>query len=231
MSEKHYTKTEIVFCTGNVGKYQHMVLNTKQITSINIVQNGELDIIEPQMNSMEEIALFKAQYAYKQLKKPVIVQDSGLLIKELNDFPGPYAKYVSQTIGCRGILKLLEGVKDRSCGFDGCIVFVDENGKSHVFNEPNQIKYWGKIAQPKDVSQLLGDVIEGNPTSELQGNTMASNTSSNNPDNNFWTIFVPQDIPGNEKTFVQFSEEKMSSYQKARQSCYNVFSKWLEGKY
>ena len=238
MSEEHFVTTEILFCSGNVGKYEHLLLNTKHIGSIKIIQNCDLDIVEPQLNTIEEIALFKAQYAYKKFKKPVIVQDSGLIIKELNNFPGPYTKYVSQTIGCKGILKLLEGVNDRSCAFDGCLVFIDESGKSHVFNGPNNIKYWGKIAQTNDVRSILGDFLDLKQESEQYGKTclskVASNWSSPNPNENFWTIFVPVDIshlPGNEKTLAQLSEDELIIFQKSRKSCFREFAKWLEEKY
>ena len=87
----------------------------------------------------------------------MIVQDSGLVIKDLKDFPGPYTKYVSQTIGCSGILKLLEGKIDRSCGFTACLVFIDEAEQVHVFNEHNKAKYWGEIARPEETNYLFDE--------------------------------------------------------------------------
>merc|ERR1712018_206179 len=135
------SKKRIYFCSGNTGKYDHLLLNTRHIDSIEIIQKHDLDIVEPQLNTIEEIALHKAKVAYKKLNEPVIVQDSGLVIKSLNDFPGPYTKYVSQTIGCKGILKLLVGHTDRSCGWDGFLVFIDENGVSHTFKEFITSKY------------------------------------------------------------------------------------------
>ena len=137
--------SEIYFCSSNVGKYDHLLLNTQHIKNIKIVQMKHLDIVEPQLNSIEEIAVFKAKQAHKLLQKPVVVHDSGLVIKQLKDFPGPYTKYVSQTIGCTGILKLLERKSDRLCGFSACLVFVDEKADVHIFNEQNKEKYWGDV--------------------------------------------------------------------------------------
>ena len=132
------SKKRIYFCSGNTGKYDHLLLNTQHSDSIEIIQKHDLDIVEPQLNTIEEIALHKAKVAFEKLKEPVIVQDSGLVIKSLHDFPGPYTKYVSQTIGCRGILKLLVGHTDRSCGFYGCLVFIDKDGKTNIFKEGKQ---------------------------------------------------------------------------------------------
>ena len=238
MSEKCCDATEILFCSGNVGKYEHLVLNTNHINSVKIIQNSDINIVEPQMNTIQEIAMYKAEYAHKKLMKPVIVQDSGLIIKELKDFPGPYTKYVSQTIGCKGILRLLEGVKDRSCAFDGCLVFIDEKGKNHVFNEPHENKYWGKIAVPKDVEKILGESIvqkqEDSCNDSLQLHKAAASWSSGNPDENFWTIFVPTDIlglPAKIKTLAELSKCELTSYQKSRKSCFKEFAKWLEQNY
>ena len=136
---------EIYFCSSNAGKYEHLLLNTQHIKSVKIIQKANLNIVEPQLNSIEEIAVYKAKKAHEMLQKPVIVQDSGLIIKELKDFPGPYTKYVSQTIGCTGVLKLLEEKKDRSCGFSACLVFIDDAKQVHVFKEHNKAKYWGEI--------------------------------------------------------------------------------------
>lgn len=77
---------------------------------------------------MGEIACGKAGHAYEQLKTPLIVDDTGFFVDALNGFPGPYAAYVLNTIGNRGILKLMEGREDRSARFVTAIAFADENG-------------------------------------------------------------------------------------------------------
>ena len=230
------TSTELYFCSSNTGKYEHLLLNTQHIKSVKILQKKDIDVIEPQLNSIEEIALYKARCAYEKLKIPVIVQDSGLVIKSLNDFPGPYTKYASQTIGCAGIIKLMEGTNDRSCGWDGCLVFIDEHGVSHTFKETNTSRYWGKIANPSDVHHILGSYLGKEdlqlPTMQRLGK-IASSWSSSSPNQNFWTIFVPSDIPdlpNNKLPLAQLNEEQLISYRKSRKSCFKNFAKWLEEK-
>jgi len=78
---------------------------------------------EVQSDSLEEIALEGARYAASLILRPVIIEDAGLFIKSLNGFPGPYSSYVFKTIGNKGILRLLEGVEDRSAVFKSVVAY------------------------------------------------------------------------------------------------------------
>ena len=42
----------------------------------------------------------------------LLVEDSGLFIDALPDFPGVYSSFVFKSLGCEGILKLLEDNRD-----------------------------------------------------------------------------------------------------------------------
>jgi len=75
-----------------------------------------------------EIAREKARYAYRQLAEPLIVDDTAFGIDALAGFPGPYAAYVLDTIGNAGILRLIDGVADRSARFTTAIAFADTDG-------------------------------------------------------------------------------------------------------
>lgn len=117
---------KIVFVTGNAGKAQSLArrLDTARYT---IVQKA-LDIPEVQAANAREIALFKAHHAYEQVGEPVVVHDSSFHVHALGGFPGPYVKYVNETLGVEGVLKLLDGAKDRSCHFEATLVYMDTNG-------------------------------------------------------------------------------------------------------
>jgi XTP/dITP diphosphohydrolase len=92
------------------------------------VDHIALDIPEIRADDVGEIARGKAEYAYRQLKTPLIVDDTGLSIDALSGFPGPYAAYVQHTLGNAGILKLMEGRHDRSARFTTAIAYADERG-------------------------------------------------------------------------------------------------------
>ncbi|MFZ8790095.1 MAG: XTP/dITP diphosphatase [Acidilobaceae archaeon] len=79
---------------------------------------------EIQSESLEEIALHAARVAYATLRKPLLVDDSGLFIEALNGFPGPYSSYVYKKIGVRGILKLMSGEVNRRACFKTAVAVI-----------------------------------------------------------------------------------------------------------
>ncbi len=85
---------------------------------------ADIEKEELQHDSLEKIALHAAQTAFRILKKPLIVDDSGLFIESLNGFPGPYSSYVYKTIGYEGILKLMEDKDKRTACFKTVIALI-----------------------------------------------------------------------------------------------------------
>ena len=92
------------------------------------IERVALDIPETRSDDIAEIARGKAGYAYDRLRRPLIVDDTGFFIDALKGFPGPYAAYVLGSLGCAGILKLMEGVADRHSRFVTAIAYADETG-------------------------------------------------------------------------------------------------------
>lgn len=105
------------------------------------VDHITLEIPEQRSDDVAEIARGKAEYSYRTLKIPLIVDDTGFFIDALGGFPGPYAAYVLHSIGNAGILKLMEGSPDRSARFTTGIAYADERG-TEVFTGTLE----GKIA-------------------------------------------------------------------------------------
>jgi XTP/dITP diphosphohydrolase len=79
---------------------------------------------EIQSNSLKEIVLRKAESIINMVKPIYLVEDSGLFINALNQFPGPYSNFIFETIGNKGILKLMRNVKDRTAIFRTVIAAV-----------------------------------------------------------------------------------------------------------
>ena len=57
-----------------------------------------------------------------------IIDDSGLFVDALKEFPGVWSAYAQKTIGNKGILRLMEGVQDRGAEFR-CCIGCDINGE------------------------------------------------------------------------------------------------------
>jgi XTP/dITP diphosphohydrolase len=84
-----------------------------------------MKLTEIQSDFLVEIAMEKSKYAFEKISKPIIVEDDGLFIDELNGFPGQYSSYSFNTIGNDGILKLLVNSKSRTAYFKSVFVFYD----------------------------------------------------------------------------------------------------------
>ncbi|WP_064496428.1 XTP/dITP diphosphatase [Methanocaldococcus jannaschii] len=117
---------KIYFATGNPNKIKEANIILKDLKDVEIEQ---IKISYPEIQgTLEEVAEFGAKWVYNILKKPVIVEDSGFFVEALNGFPGTYSKFVQETIGNEGILKLLEGKDNRNAYFKTVIGYCDENG-------------------------------------------------------------------------------------------------------
>jgi XTP/dITP diphosphohydrolase len=118
----------VTFASTNQNKFIEVqaILSAFDIT----VQFAKLDLVEVQSDSLEDIAREKATSAFAELKRPVIVEDDGLFIDALNDFPGPYSSFVFRTIGNKGILKLLSGTGQRSASFHSLVAYHDGRNTS-----------------------------------------------------------------------------------------------------
>lgn len=150
----------ICFITGNAGKVETLKHYLDQY-GIEIEQE-QVEIIEPQAETMEEVAKSKARQAFAKLKRPLLVQDAGFCIDSMKAFPGAYTRYILDTIGIDGLLKLVAGT-DRKCRFKNAVAFVDEKGEFHVFTD-----------------EIPGTIIE--EKTEIKGQAWSE----------LWSVFVPE---------------------------------------
>jgi len=113
----------VLLASRNVHKY----MEAKRIFSAHGLSLALLRVKAPeiQSESLEEIAKFRALHVAREWRLPVISEDAGLFVDALRGFPGPYSSYVYKTIGCKGLLKLMEGVEDRSAQFRSAIAYSD----------------------------------------------------------------------------------------------------------
>jgi len=138
----------VYFVTTNKGKV-HSVSSTLSEFDIRVLHES-LEIPELKYESFEEITIHKALFAWERIRKPLIVMDAGLCIPSLNDFPGPYSKYVLNKIGVEGIIKLVED-KDRCCYFKNVLGYMDS-----------------KLKEPKLFSFKIEGTIAEEPRGEMK---------------------------------------------------------------
>jgi XTP/dITP diphosphohydrolase len=115
---------DLVIVTGNKGKLAEARAIAKEYGVELRPPRKELKL-EIQTGSLKEVAEFAAKNAYRKIRKPLIIDDSGIFINALKGFPGVYSASVGKTIGMEGILKLMKGVKDRSAYFECAVTYFD----------------------------------------------------------------------------------------------------------
>lgn len=122
---------EIVYVTGNKGKVDLINLIYKDM-DINVVQEN---IETPEIQDMDcrEVAKYSAKYAANLLNKPVLKNDSGLVIEALNGFPGAFSKFTEETLGESGFLKLMEGKENRKCYWIEALAYCEPGLEPVVF--------------------------------------------------------------------------------------------------
>ena len=121
----------LFFVSSNIHKFQEIqkILNEHNIQ----VSFHQEELPELQSSSLEKIALFSAKHAFSQLQQPLFVEDTGLFIQSLNEFPGPYSSYVFKTIGNRGILGLLKDKSNRNAVFRTVIILISSEAEPISF--------------------------------------------------------------------------------------------------
>lgn len=121
----------ITFITSNKGKVAEASARLALLGYA--VEQQDLGYPEIQADSLEEIARFGVNCVRKRLHSAFFLEDSGLFITSLAEFPGVYSKYVYLTIGLPGILRLLEGKDDRSAVFRSVIAYVQPDHDPEIF--------------------------------------------------------------------------------------------------
>lgn len=134
---------KIYFATGNSGKVEHAqnILSDCDIEQVNV------DTIEPQSGSIEEIALSKVEQAVEKADVEedsfLIADDSGLFVDELNGFPGPLSSPFDDMVGKERLLDLVDEGADAR--FRAAIALHVPDGENRVFTGRAE----GEIVEPR----------------------------------------------------------------------------------
>lgn len=125
-------RLEIHFATSNMSKFleAQSVLAEYGVRLVFLGYRG----LEIQSDSIGEIAKHSAKSSSLQANTVVVVEDAGLFIDVLNDFPGPYSSFVFRKLGCDGILRLLNGNPKRKARFMSVVAFCEPSGDPVCFS-------------------------------------------------------------------------------------------------
>lgn len=162
----------VYFATGNEHKFNE-VGTALQRFGIRTLW-FRVDLEEPQSDDLEYISRTKAARAYSIKEEPVVADDTGLFIKDLGGFPGPYTAYISRTIGMDGIQKLIK--KNREAVFTSVVTYYD--GRDYhtfrgdipgIIGRKKQGKGWGFDTYfiPHEQPEKIDGVSDHNPHASL----------------------------------------------------------------
>lgn len=157
----------IYFATTSQGKLNE----ARKLLGIDI-QGCGLDIDEIQSLDPETVATKKAAAYFQELKKPILVEDVALTFEALEKLPGTYINDFFKVLGNHGLVNLLQSASKRKAKAQTTLVFVDQDGKSHIFTgivageiarEPRGSNGfgWDPIFIPEGETRTFAEMSEG----------------------------------------------------------------------
>lgn len=122
---------QVTYITGNKAKIESAKFALEPLGFI--VDNIKMETPEIQADDVVEVSKYSAKWAAEKLNKSVLKNDSGLFVNAFKGFPGAYTHYVEDTLGEDGLLKLLEGIEDRTAYFKESIAYCEPGKEPVVF--------------------------------------------------------------------------------------------------
>ena len=110
---------ELVVVTSNPGKLEEI----RSVLSIPLVP-VPLDVSEIQSMDVEEVAAEKAKAAWREIRRPLIVDDTSLYIDGLGRLPGPLVTWFLSSLGASGVAALLKSDQRRNATAETCVALA-----------------------------------------------------------------------------------------------------------
>lgn len=110
----------VTFITSNPNKLAQL----QQFTQI-ALDYQNLDLPEIQSLDLYEIVTLKAQAAFNEIRKPLLVEDVSLVISALGKLPGPFIKWFLKELKPEGICNLIKPNENRSAQAELCYAYHD----------------------------------------------------------------------------------------------------------
>ncbi len=142
-------KEIIYFITGNNHKFNEIKKLFQKEELVYDLKQKTPATIEIQASSIKEVAVFKLNSVKINFNTSYFVEDTGFFIDvPLKGFPGVYSKFVLNTIGNKGILKLINDYWNTAAHFEAVIALY---------------------FQPLDKNFIFEGSIEGKVSKEIRG--------------------------------------------------------------
>lgn len=141
MTQSNEPKIKLACATRNHGKIAELE-NLLADTGITLLSGETLPTVEPIEETGETFAanaVLKATVTAKALGVPALADDSGLVVRALNNAPGIYsARYAGENAGdlqnLQKVLAEMRGIADRRAAFKCCIAIARPDGEAITFS-------------------------------------------------------------------------------------------------
>ncbi|MDH5402472.1 MAG: non-canonical purine NTP pyrophosphatase [Candidatus Heimdallarchaeota archaeon] len=127
---KNSSNKILQFISSNMHKYEE-IKDKFAVHGIE-VQFLQKSYGEFQADTFKDIAYSSIGALMSYTNGNFLIEDSGLSIDGLNEFPGPYSSYIYRTIGLQGILSLTSQLKDKKAKFTS-VIALNFNGNVYIF--------------------------------------------------------------------------------------------------
>ena len=120
-----------IFVTTN----EHKCREVEEILGV-ALGRADLDLPEVQAIDPAGVAAEKARAAREALGDtdlPILVEDSGLMVDAWGGFPGALTKWVMNSVGNEGLLRMLAPEEDRSARAVCVVALAEADGKVRTF--------------------------------------------------------------------------------------------------
>jgi non-canonical purine NTP pyrophosphatase (RdgB/HAM1 family) len=97
----------LTLVTGNPNKLEEARRILRSVPSARLPEltAEPLDLPEIQSLDLREVLEAKAEEAWRRLRRPVVVEETGLEIEVFGGFPGPLVKWMLQAMGAEGLAR------------------------------------------------------------------------------------------------------------------------------
>jgi non-canonical purine NTP pyrophosphatase (RdgB/HAM1 family) len=110
-----------VLVTGNPSK----LAEARRICGLGL-EAVEVELPEIQSLDIYEVLRAKGREAFRQLRRPVVVEETGLELAALNGFPGPLVKWMLGAVGAEGIARTASVLGDTRAVAHCALLYLDD---------------------------------------------------------------------------------------------------------
>ncbi len=121
-----------MFVTSNKKKFEEVKRWLAELDPSIQLEQTSIELAEYQTLDLHEVALGKAQEAWRLTQTPVLIDDGGINLHKYPLFPGTFSKFMVKAIGLEGIWKLAQD--DPRASMKCCLVYADSGIDYHFFD-------------------------------------------------------------------------------------------------